>query len=163
MARLPGKRTAKLDSHAAVGIFLGYTATEKNIYYQDVNTLHIKTATHITFDEANFTVLPTMLSPAMATLQRLGYHQQQGQTQINLNPQNNTEINLDQPQATHDTVIKMYQIHLLSVNGHIPTKAPDGSVGYDVYSGQDIAYILTQDSRSIQIYPLHHPQAHMLR
>ena len=33
----------------------------------------------------------------------------------------------------------MYQIHLLSVNGHIPTKAPDGSVGYDVYSGQDIA------------------------
>jgi hypothetical protein len=31
--RLPGHRPAKLDSHTATGIFLGYTATQNKIYF----------------------------------------------------------------------------------------------------------------------------------
>jgi hypothetical protein len=38
VARLPGKRPAKLDTHATTVIFLGYTATENNIYYMDITT-----------------------------------------------------------------------------------------------------------------------------
>jgi hypothetical protein len=59
IARNPGKRPAKLDNHASTGIFLGFAATKKNIYYQGINTKWIKTATHITFDES------AQLSPAM--------------------------------------------------------------------------------------------------
>ena len=38
IACLPGKRPAKLEVHAAMGIFLGFTATDHNIYYQDIAT-----------------------------------------------------------------------------------------------------------------------------
>jgi hypothetical protein len=55
VARLPGRRPAKLDTHAVMGIFLGFTSTEKNIYYQDVTTQKIKIATHVVFDEAGYT------------------------------------------------------------------------------------------------------------
>ena len=54
--RLPGKRPAKLDTHATKGIFLGFTATENNVYYLDSRSKKIKIATHVTFDEAGFTL-----------------------------------------------------------------------------------------------------------
>ncbi len=57
VARLPGKHPAKLDIHAVMGIFLGYTATENNIYYQDAVTKKIKIATNIAFDESGYTIL----------------------------------------------------------------------------------------------------------
>jgi hypothetical protein len=55
VCHLPGKRSAKLDTHAVSGILLGLTATENNIYYQDINSKCIKIATHISFDEAGYT------------------------------------------------------------------------------------------------------------
>ena len=50
VARLPGRHPAKLDAHTTSGIFLGFTATEKNAYYRDNVSGKIKVATHITFD-----------------------------------------------------------------------------------------------------------------
>jgi hypothetical protein len=47
-----GKRRSKLDKHAFNGIFLGYTATDENIRYIDVNTRIVKTSHHAIFDEA---------------------------------------------------------------------------------------------------------------
>jgi hypothetical protein len=41
VTKLPGKRPAKLDSHTSAGIVLGYTATDKNIHYQDDITKEI--------------------------------------------------------------------------------------------------------------------------
>jgi hypothetical protein len=55
---LPGDRPHKLAYHATSGIFLGYTATTKNIFYYDLNTKQIKTTTHVIFNEANITVPP---------------------------------------------------------------------------------------------------------
>ena len=49
--RLPGRRPAKLDTHSQKGIFLGYTATMKNIYYLDLESNSIKTALNARFDE----------------------------------------------------------------------------------------------------------------
>ena len=49
--RLPGERKAKLDSHTASGIFLGYNETMKNIYWYDPDSNLIKTASHVRFDE----------------------------------------------------------------------------------------------------------------
>ncbi len=63
VSRLPGRRPAKLDHHIAEGIFLGYTATSRNVYYRDNNTRKVKIATHVTFDEAGYTLNPAQRNP----------------------------------------------------------------------------------------------------
>jgi hypothetical protein len=47
-----GKRRAKLDHNDFNGIFLGYTATDENVTYIDLNTGMVKTSHHATFDES---------------------------------------------------------------------------------------------------------------
>ena len=47
-----GERRAKLDHNDFTGIFLGYTATDENVIYIDLNTGVVKTSHHATFDEA---------------------------------------------------------------------------------------------------------------
>ena len=72
-ARNPGKRPAKIDYHTSNGIFVGFAATTKNIYYIDDKTLNVKISTHATFDEAYFTSPPSKTPLAAQTLQYLGY------------------------------------------------------------------------------------------
>ena len=50
-----GDRPAKLDRHAFKGIFIGYTATDKNIRYIDVDSGMVKSSHHAVFDEAWYT------------------------------------------------------------------------------------------------------------
>jgi hypothetical protein len=71
--KVPGKRSAKLDSSTVSGIFLGYTATDHNIYFRDNQTKRIKIATHVQFDEAGMTIPKAERSYFMNTLQELGY------------------------------------------------------------------------------------------
>ena len=47
-----GDRRAKLDRHDFTGIFLGFTATDNNVWYIDINTGIVKTSHHAVFDEA---------------------------------------------------------------------------------------------------------------
>ena len=47
-----GNRRAKLDHNDFPGIFLGYTATDQNVHYIDLNTSIVKTSHHATFDKA---------------------------------------------------------------------------------------------------------------
>jgi hypothetical protein len=49
-----GTRRAKLDKHDFTGIFIGYTATDSNICYIDVNSGQVKTSHHAVFDECWF-------------------------------------------------------------------------------------------------------------
>ena len=53
----PGKRPNELDddnSHTTSRIFLGFTATNRNVMYEDIITKWIKTARHTIFDEAHY-------------------------------------------------------------------------------------------------------------
>jgi len=50
--RQPGERRCKLDRHDYAGIFLGYTATDKNIIYLDTTSGMVKTSHHAVFDES---------------------------------------------------------------------------------------------------------------
>jgi hypothetical protein len=50
--KVTGKRRAKLDRHDFTGIFVGYTATDDNIRYIDVQTGLVKASHHAVFDEA---------------------------------------------------------------------------------------------------------------
>ncbi len=47
-----GDRRSKLDKHDFTGLFLGYTSTDQNIHYLDLNSGNTKTCHHATFDEA---------------------------------------------------------------------------------------------------------------
>jgi len=68
----PGKRPTKLDLNTSTGRFLGYTATDRNIYYLDNNTRRLKIATHCVFDEAGMTLPPAEHAPAIQALQKAG-------------------------------------------------------------------------------------------
>jgi hypothetical protein len=46
------KRRSKLNRHDFTGIFLGYTATDENIRYVDVDSRRVKQCHHVIFDEA---------------------------------------------------------------------------------------------------------------
>ena len=70
--RKPGIKLAKLD-HTSNGIFFGYTATTKNIYYINDNTLEVKNEVYTLFDEAHFTAPKDQTSLAAQALQSLGY------------------------------------------------------------------------------------------
>jgi hypothetical protein len=50
--KVTGKRRSKLDRHNFSGIFIGYTATDDNIRYIDVDTGVTKASHHAVFDEA---------------------------------------------------------------------------------------------------------------
>jgi len=71
--RRTGRRRAKLDRHDFQGIFLGYTASDKNIRYLDLNTGLVKTSHHAVFDEAWYT--HSQRPPAAEFLYNLGLNQ----------------------------------------------------------------------------------------
>ncbi len=65
-----GSRRCKLDRHDFKGVFLGYTATDQNIIYLDLNSGVVKSSHHAEFDEAWY-LQPTR-PPAAQLLYDLG-------------------------------------------------------------------------------------------
>ncbi|KAL7545864.1 hypothetical protein ACHAWF_009220 [Thalassiosira exigua] len=65
-----GDRRAKLDRHDFTGLFLGYTATDHNIRYLDIDSGLVKSCHHATFDEAWY--LQPVRPPAAQMLYDLG-------------------------------------------------------------------------------------------
>ncbi len=133
IAKLPGKRPCKLDTHTCSGIFLGYTATERNIYYKDTITQRIKITTHCSFDEGGLTLPPAERSPSATTLYHAGLR-------------DNTPT-FDSPnEPTND----VSYIKLLTSRAKMPTRTTDGAAGYDLYS----AIHVTIDPKQRTLIPL---------
>ena len=42
------------DDQLTTGIFLGYTGTDDNIYFEDNKTMDVKSSRHHTFDEVHY-------------------------------------------------------------------------------------------------------------
>jgi hypothetical protein len=124
VSRLPGRRLAKLDSHTSGGIFLGFTATSRNIYYRDSKTKRFKIATHVTFDEAGYTIPGSQLTPIQRTLQRCGHEQDQHCT---------TSIPEEIPSNTN-----VLQVQLLTPQATLPTRGTPDSAGLDLYSATQV-------------------------
>jgi dUTP pyrophosphatase len=127
VARLPGHRPAKLDSHTTTGIFLGYTGTEKNVYYRDSTSGKIKIATHITFDEAGFTVPKLSLTPTQRALQNTGYQE------APMLRTNTDQSHAGKPESMDNQLL----IQLLSDNARLPVQSTPGSAGLDLFSAID--------------------------
>jgi dUTP pyrophosphatase len=132
IVRNVGNRLTKLDINTTVGTFLGYTATDKNVVYMDSVTKKIKTATHVIFDEAGLTLPAAQLTPSAKALQKFGYNE------------STTEASVESPitestttDANAEDLTSTLQVMCLSLHATIPTRATDGSAGYDLYSAVD--------------------------
>mmetsp|Transcript_10383 Transcript_10383/g.14952 ORF Transcript_10383/g.14952 Transcript_10383/m.14952 type:complete len:1434 (-) Transcript_10383:2326-6627(-) len=132
-----GPRKAKLDLNTTVGIFLGYTATDKNVVYMDSVTKRFKTATHVIFDEAGHTLPVAQLTPSAKALQKFGYKSPTDNSDDENLAGNDNEITANAI-ATDAAPNMSLQVKYLSINATMPSRATDGSAGYDLYSAVDI-------------------------
>ena len=94
-----------MDHHTFNGVFLGYTASNKNVYYVNNNTHRVKIGTHATFDDAHFTAPYSKTSLAAQKLQILGYNRPRDVfNNGNMDTKNKVEIaassNTKQPRIT---------------------------------------------------------------
>lgn len=63
----------KLDHKNTNGIFLGFTATDNNIYFEDDDTGQVLISTHVMFNEAHLSVPNTYSSLGAQALQHTRY------------------------------------------------------------------------------------------
>jgi len=152
-------RKAKLDLNTSAGIFLGYTATEKNIMYRDSVTGRFKTATHVVFDEAGMTLPAAERNPAALALQELGYGTSDTSDSDNTNQLTDDSIDFVQPIEMRPSTTPTpkessdndhLRVKCLTIHATMPVKATDGSAGYDVFSAVD-ATIPPQTRRVIPL------------
>jgi len=120
--RIPGRRQAKLDQNATNGIFLGYTATTKNIYYFDTDTKRVKTGTHVTFDEAGYTIPPTHRTLLQQRLQASGIEQ----------------VDLDLTERMENKSTEPLIFQCLTEHATIPDRDNDDTAGYNIYSARHV-------------------------
>ena len=73
-ACIPGSgKFSKSDLKNTDGIFLGYTATDNNVYFEDDATHQVLISTHVLFDEAHLSVPNSFVPIGAQALQRTGY------------------------------------------------------------------------------------------
>ena len=120
-AKKSGDRPAKLDHHAAEGIFLCFSATDSNIYFIDDNTGKVKVGQHVVFDEAHMTVPAGHAPLAAEALQRLGYYVNEKWIQQETDKQVEAEATAS------------LRVTKLTDTAKLPTRGTDESIGFDVY------------------------------
>lgn len=147
--RNPGRRPAKLDTQAMVGIFLGYTATTNNIYYLDSHSNKSKIITHVIFNEAGYTIPPRERTHPQQCLQ----HQH--------TPPTTTKNAIDNLSTPMDRICSMDQVNTLQVaklteNAPLPKRSTEDAGGYDIYSAATITlapHTTTKIPTDIAIHP----------
>ena len=112
--RKPGVRSSKLANHTYTGRFLEYLGTNRNIRYFDTKTKRIKIASHVVYDEAQYSVKHK--TPGALALFNAGLAD-------------------DSRKARNKPTEKLQvQFKKLSEHATIPVIATDGSVGSDLFS-----------------------------
>ena len=120
-AKKSGDRPAKLDQHAAEGIFLCFSATDSNIYFIDDETGKVKIGQHVVFNKAHMTVRAGHAPLAAQALQWLGYYVNESWVQ-------DETIDQGKVKATESLGVKK-----LTETAKLPTQGMDESIGFDVY------------------------------
>ena len=120
-ARKSGNCAAKLDNHAAEGIFLCFSAMDNNLYFIDDATGKIRMGQHVIFDKAHMSVPAGKAPLAAQALQRLGYYVKESWV--------SDEKTKDQ-ERTLQTSLRICRI---TPTAKMPTHGSPKSVGYDVY------------------------------
>jgi len=130
VVKRPNKRKAKLDDNTARGIFLRYTATDKNIVYLDMDTNIEKISSNVIFDEAHYsTGTPT---PGSKALKLAGS-----------NREKKTTLDSDKVQDT----IKIKRLHQ---NAKLPQRSHESAAGMDLFTPESFT-IKAQSRKCIPI------------
>jgi dUTP pyrophosphatase len=162
IVRLPGRRQGKLDKHTTSGIFLGYTATSTNIYYRDNHTKRIKLATHVTFDEAGYTIPPHERTQLQHELQAIGTNPPEDaeitEKIISTTPSSNSPKSTicTTPITEPDSDASILKVRKLSPYATLPVQATQDAAGYDICSAVDITLppkSLTKVKTDISVTP----------
>ena len=111
----PQPRSAKLDSIAYEGIFLRYTATNKNIVYMDIETHQEKIGSNVSFDEANFIAGST--NPGAKALIQAGIKEKKHPSEVSK---------------------EQFQIVQKHPKAILPTRATTNSAGLDIATFEHI-------------------------
>eukprot|EP00970_Alexandrium_tamarense_P010353 scaffold2093_cov141-Alexandrium_tamarense.AAC.6 len=103
----PGKHYAKLDRGDYRGIFLGYTATDANVIYLDLDTGVVKSSPSATFDEAWYT--QSQRPPAAQFLYSLGLQDELPEVTLSPSPSTNAyppkpNLELPSPKLLSDAI-----------------------------------------------------------
>ncbi len=154
IVKLPGKRGLKLDSIATSGRFLGYTASDRNVYYMDSITRKVKITTHCVFDEAGMTIPEADRSSANTALQQHGYSTKFSEfpeQESSNRPPIPEQESSNRPPIMADIIQQnIAWIKLLSHQAKMPSRATEDSAGFDVYSATMII-IPPTERRSIPL------------
>ena len=116
VVKRPHHRNAKLDDNSYQGIFLRYTATDKNVVYLDLTTNNEKISSNVVFDEAHFSTGSS--TPGSEALKHAGLQKHQ-------TPSNATEAD------DCDILVKVKRIH---DNAKLPQRANSEAAGMDLYA-----------------------------
>ena len=127
LVKNPQVRNTKLDDNTSTGIFLRYTATNKNIVYLDINTNQEKIASHVIFDEAHFS--SGNEAPGAKALRNIGTHKE------------------DTNNSTTSSIINVKQLH---PNAKLPNRGSVGSAGLDLYTPESF----TIEPGSMKMIPI---------
>ena len=131
----PQLRKAKLDSNTSRGIFLRYTATDKNIVFLDVDTNMEKIASHVVFDEANYSIGSN--TPGSKILKELGTKDTQLSTSKTANDtqlstsKTAKDTQLSTSKTENYNTIKVKKLH---ENAKIPIRANATAAGMDLFT-----------------------------
>ena len=127
-ARIPGAdKFPKLDHKNTNGIFLGFTASDNNVYFEDDNTGKVLISTHVLFDEAHTSVPDNHMPLGAQALQRSGYH------------------------IDDETQHLPLRIKLLSNNATKPSISTPDSVGIDLYSASTSPIVINPNDGTTKI------------
>ena len=110
-----------MDISGESGIFLGYTATTKNIYIKSDKTNRVHIVLHKLFDKAYMTTPLMELPPMAEALQNAGYNNTKSKTKDKV-------ISFDEVQI---------KIQLLSDKAIAPSRSTPQSAGFDLHSTID--------------------------
>ena len=119
IVKRPEHRKAKLDDNTARGIFLRYTATDKNIVYLDIDTNIEKISSNVIFDEAHFST--GSLTPGSKALKSAGsMHEKDSKS--------NSELEND--------TVKIKRIHK---NAKLPVRSHKSAAGMDLFTPESFS------------------------
>jgi dUTP pyrophosphatase len=110
-----------MDIAGNQGVFLGYTASQKNVYVKSTTTNKVHITLHKSFDEVHMTTFTETIPPMAQAMQKAGY------TNSVASPTDKAT------QITNDSI----KVHLLSKYAIEPTRSTELSAGLDIYSAED--------------------------
>ena len=116
------KNKKNMDISTDHGVFLGYTATNKNVYIKSPSSSTVLVGTHTSFDESHMST-PSADQPPMAkAMQDAGYNNKRSSPSDSL-------LQIDRSGL---------KVNLLSVDSTAPKRGTKDSAGLDVYCTENL-------------------------